>query len=295
MLSSSAPLRPAVPFEGFRELPPGICSLKLEQPRGKGSSSGSSSDGTCSLAAVAGAADALSNGSNAGDGHARSHLPARYTRHEWPEASVRQLAAFTRAAELVEPAAAGDDTEDAAAFEATVDAVLAALRRAVATRCRCIDERQPQLVAAGAAAAGAVGAAGAAAAGAVGAAGAGGLLRQLQQLELDSTALQGTSSSSSSSSSDNGSHSSSSGCSSTLHPTSLLPPAPVLVLFSGGVDSTLLAALAHEALPPGVPIDLASVCFDDGGSPDRRSALDALDELRAFAPGRQWRLIQVRP
>ncbi|KAL0031491.1 hypothetical protein WJX77_003165 [Trebouxia sp. C0004] len=74
---------------------------------------------------------------------------------------------------------------------------------------------------------------------------------------------------------------------------SQLRPAPILILFSGGVDSTLIAALAHQSLPVDVPIDLASVCFNEGRSADRMAAKDALLELMQFAPTREWRLIQV--
>lgn len=74
----------------------------------------------------------------------------------------------------------------------------------------------------------------------------------------------------------------------------LLPPAPVLLLFSGGVDSMLLAALMHRCLPPHLPIDLANICFDGGRSPDRIQGLAGLEELsRMSGPSRAWRFICV--
>lgn len=70
-------------------------------------------------------------------------------------------------------------------------------------------------------------------------------------------------------------------------------PAPALVLFSGGVDSTLIAALLHLSIPAHFPIDLANVSFTGASSPDRVSSLDTLTELRRWAPQRLWRLIEV--
>jgi asparagine synthetase B (glutamine-hydrolysing) len=70
-------------------------------------------------------------------------------------------------------------------------------------------------------------------------------------------------------------------------------PTSVLVLFSGGVDSALLAALAHRHVAAGEAIDLANVCFNGGASADRQAARAALCELRALAPQRTWRLIEV--
>ena len=47
--------------------------------------------------------------------------------------------------------------------------------------------------------------------------------------------------------------------------------APILLLFSGGVDSTLLAALLHEEIPRESPIDLCNVSFNNNEAPDRIS------------------------
>ncbi|KAL4522581.1 hypothetical protein Ndes2437A_g07347 [Nannochloris sp. 'desiccata'] len=70
-----------------------------------------------------------------------------------------------------------------------------------------------------------------------------------------------------------------------------IKPAKLMILFSGGVDSTILSALAHEYLPPDEPIDLVSICFAQGTSPDREAALNAFEELKHIAPNRPWRLI----
>lgn len=71
-------------------------------------------------------------------------------------------------------------------------------------------------------------------------------------------------------------------------------PAAVVVLFSGGIDSMVVARLAHDFCPDDEPIDLSSVCFAAGGSADRIAARAALEELRCAAPTREWRLIEAR-
>jgi asparagine synthetase B (glutamine-hydrolysing) len=71
-------------------------------------------------------------------------------------------------------------------------------------------------------------------------------------------------------------------------------PARVAVLFSGGVDSAVLAALCHAELPAAEPIDLINVSFAGDRAPDRASALATLHELRCVAPTqREWRLVLV--
>ena len=66
-----------------------------------------------------------------------------------------------------------------------------------------------------------------------------------------------------------------------------------MVLFSGGVDSTLVASLMHSVLPATESIDLCSICFAKGDSPDRMSAIDAFQELKETCNGREWRFIEI--
>ncbi|CAK0820376.1 unnamed protein product [Prorocentrum cordatum] len=66
--------------------------------------------------------------------------------------------------------------------------------------------------------------------------------------------------------------------------------ARVGLLFSGGLDSTALAALAVEALPAGEPLELLNVAFDRA-APDRLTALFSFAELVERYGASRFRLI----
>jgi len=74
------------------------------------------------------------------------------------------------------------------------------------------------------------------------------------------------------------------------------------VLFSGGLDSVVLAVLLHQCLHdhPSEPIDLINVSFfaSDGldhanASPDRLAGIAASVELHTLFPSRPWRFVHV--
>ncbi|OLN88295.1 Asparagine synthetase domain-containing protein C4F6.11c [Colletotrichum chlorophyti] len=84
----------------------------------------------------------------------------------------------------------------------------------------------------------------------------------------------------------------------------------VAVLFSGGLDCTVLARMTSDLLPPGQGIDLINVAFEnprlasraenlvDGLSiyeacPDRITGRKSFAELAAVCPTRRWRFIAV--
>lgn len=80
--------------------------------------------------------------------------------------------------------------------------------------------------------------------------------------------------------------------------------ASVAVLFSGGIDSVVLAALSHRHVPPKQPIDLINVSFfndsiDDNSqsllisSPDRLAAILSYKEMQSRFPERTWRFVAV--
>ena len=86
------------------------------------------------------------------------------------------------------------------------------------------------------------------------------------------------------------------------------PDIRVAVLFSGGLDCTVLARLASDAMPQDQGIDLVNVAFENprlasrvpnGASdiyeacPDRITGRSSFAELRRVCPERAWRFIAV--
>ncbi|KAI0223842.1 hypothetical protein L0F63_002261, partial [Massospora cicadina] len=83
--------------------------------------------------------------------------------------------------------------------------------------------------------------------------------------------------------------------------------ARLAVLFSGGVDCTVLAYYAHPFVPAGEPIDLLNVSFENPRvaaasltrghpvppAPDRVTGLASLAELRRLCPGRVFRFVAI--
>lgn len=84
----------------------------------------------------------------------------------------------------------------------------------------------------------------------------------------------------------------------------------VAILFSGGLDCTVLARLADQLLPGSQGIDLINVAFQNprvaaqhkggGGAddsyekcPDRQTGRKAFAELKTACPSRFWRFIAV--
>ncbi|XP_028925464.1 asparagine synthetase domain-containing protein 1 [Ornithorhynchus anatinus] len=100
-------------------------------------------------------------------------------------------------------------------------------------------------------------------------------------------------------------------------PRGLGRPAHVAILFSGGVDSMVIAALADRHLPAGEPIDLLNVAFpararppppgpagrhgqqkpggggESGPAPDRLTSRAGLRELEGISPSRPWKLVEI--
>ncbi|XP_043718521.1 asparagine synthetase domain-containing protein 1 isoform X2 [Telopea speciosissima] len=69
--------------------------------------------------------------------------------------------------------------------------------------------------------------------------------------------------------------------------------AQVAILFSGGLDSMILAALLDKCVDPIYKIDLLNVSFDGQSAPDRISARAGLKELQRNAPLRRWNLVEI--
>lgn len=66
----------------------------------------------------------------------------------------------------------------------------------------------------------------------------------------------------------------------------------IAILFSGGIDSTIISLLAHSHIPSSIPIDLLNVSFDSN-APDRLTGKGTVEELRSLFPDRIWNFVAI--
>ena len=104
-----------------------------------------------------------------------------------------------------------------------------------------------------------------------------------------------------------------------IPPSDLEQPTRLAILFSGGVDCTLIARLIHNILPNDYAVDLLNVAFENprviaatktsfgkdpqtvavsdrciyGRCPDRTTGLSSYSELLAVCPERHWRFVSI--
>ncbi|GJQ80240.1 hypothetical protein Trydic_g23813 [Trypoxylus dichotomus] len=68
------------------------------------------------------------------------------------------------------------------------------------------------------------------------------------------------------------------------------------VLFSGGLDCTVLALLSDKYTDPQNSIDLINVAFQKGenyNTPDRKTGLESYEELKKLRPNRTWNFVEI--
>lgn len=68
------------------------------------------------------------------------------------------------------------------------------------------------------------------------------------------------------------------------------------VLFSGGIDCSILALIADKFVDKCRPIELINVSFDEANdfmSPDRLTGLSSLNDLKELCPQRTWQFYEV--
>lgn len=88
-------------------------------------------------------------------------------------------------------------------------------------------------------------------------------------------------------------------CKNCMSSMSVCKHATTGVLFSGGIDCSILALLSDAFVDKDRPIDLINVAFDskklngDYNTPDRQTGLDSLRELQHLCPERVWNFLQV--